>query len=1574
MKKFTQNFLHFLRIKVAHQKMSRILCSVLVVMIWIFNNNTNAQDADTVMPIALCKDINVNLSSGGGCGGERVLLLWDVINAHTLSLRNAIQAAGYVVTMPAVPEYQWDGANPALDEFAAVIHLNGTTYNDHLPLSGQNALVDFVLNKGKAFIHNEWDANNVDWNTSQITMEPIIIIKRVSATSNFMNYTKVPSAATHPVLSGLPESFSFYAGANIGPIRPYATNPATAIMTDQNGSAAVAVRDFGAGRVVGFNHAGNYAGSGCLSDVNVQRLYINALAWATHRGNSCATITASQVNNGSTDNDGIAGITVSPSYFTCADAGPNVVTLTVTDSSGNAASCQAVVMVQDITPPVAHGKNITVSLNSMGTVEIFPYQVNQGSSDECGIAGLALNKTNFSCEDILTNPNPVVLTVTDIHGNASSCTALVTVVDNTPPTVVCQNVFVALDATGNATLSTSQVDNGSSDACGIAGMSLNKTNFSCEDILTNPNPVVLTVTDIHGNVSSCTALVTVVDNTPPTVVCQNVFVALDATGNATLSSSQVDNGSSDACGIAGMSLSKTNFICEDILTNPNPVVLTVTDIHGNASSCTALVTVVDNTPPTVVCQNVFVALDATGNATLSASQVDNGSSDACGISHLAISKTDFSCADMTTNPNPVILTVTDNSNNTATCTALVTVEDHVVPTFTHPADLTVYAGMNCEYDISVNFTGDVTDEWDNCQALQAAYTDAYAEGNCGASQVITRTWSLMDVNGNDALVQQQIITVVDTIAPAFTAPSDFMITSTAYNASGADVALTGDVIDEWDNCSMGLQAVFTDVMVPGSNIITRTWHLADDCGNAAPDQVQVIAITDIRDYVILAKDRVVMKKSTVYSGGVGVKKLGGKIEVRDNSFITASGTYAEGDNIFIDGTSSVVDATYDPALFSWPAFQPMPYIGAQSVHVPNNLTVYLNDTLYKEIVVGTNATVVFTKPVVNIDKKFDIGDGSTIKFEQCGVLRIDDKMILHKNVTINPDTLSVWFFINQVMTVAEGAHVNGFFCLGRYNTPDTIIHDLVIADSKPTNPAVFYGIFMARSVFSGKHTNWYLNTDFDACPAAPAEDNIFICPPDLIICYEDSAFNLLSMMRPHKSPMQITNDQPTIFPVGTVIVTWTVIYENGYVYRCTQKVTRSGKIATDIISEGLFCGGDQVQLTANVTGMPAISYLWSTDETTPSINVAASGDYSVVVTNFWGCYAEDTITVNADTSDLLSAYVMLAKDRIELKKTTVNSGGLGVMKTGDGRVDIKESSLVTATGTFARATQIPVDASSSLAVANNTPSAALLPVFESNPYPGIINVTVPDNATVTLSDSVYRDVKIGKNADVTFGSGIVNIGGCLTIGDGATVHFTPCAKIRIRGAGYPNGITGGQLITVNPEDVPLLIYVQNHVTFKKGAMVWGKLYLGKPAGIDYSLNTEDARTVRPNIFTGVFIAKEIFSAQNSFWNHSTNCGGCAGMKSLAVPEAPVSEVLLQNYPNPFSEITSVMFMLPEVSWVTLTVYDISGKQLGILYEGMADKGREYIVPFDAGNLPAGVYLYRMTTATGVYNGKMILEK
>src|SRR5439155_6748964 len=138
-----------------------------------------------------------------------------------------------------------------------------------------------------------------------------------------------------------------------------------------------------------------------------------------------------------------------------------------------------------------------------------------------------------------------------------TCTGTVTVADPVAPVAVCQDLTVQLDATGHATITPAQIDNGSSDACGIASSSLDKTSFDCTNIGTNA--VTLTVTDNNGNSQTCTATVTVVDSVPPVAVCQDLTVQLDATGHATITPAQINNGSSDACGIANLSLDKTNF-------------------------------------------------------------------------------------------------------------------------------------------------------------------------------------------------------------------------------------------------------------------------------------------------------------------------------------------------------------------------------------------------------------------------------------------------------------------------------------------------------------------------------------------------------------------------------------------------------------------------------------------------------------------------------------------------------------------------------------------------------------------------------------------------------------------------------------------------------------------------------------------------------------------------------------------------------------------------------------------------------------------------------------------------------
>ncbi|WP_337225290.1 hypothetical protein, partial [Proteus terrae] len=77
-------------------------------------------------------------------------------------------------------------------------------------------------------------------------------------------------------------------------------------------------------------------------------------------------------------------------------------------------------------------------------------QVNNGSSDNCSIATIALDKTAFDCSNV--GANTVTLTVTDVNGNSSSATATITVVDNIAPTAVAQNLTIPLNASGTATI------------------------------------------------------------------------------------------------------------------------------------------------------------------------------------------------------------------------------------------------------------------------------------------------------------------------------------------------------------------------------------------------------------------------------------------------------------------------------------------------------------------------------------------------------------------------------------------------------------------------------------------------------------------------------------------------------------------------------------------------------------------------------------------------------------------------------------------------------------------------------------------------------------------------------------------------------------------------------------------------------------------------------------------------------------------------------------------------------------------------------------------------------------------
>jgi hypothetical protein len=81
----------------------------------------------------------------------------------------------------------------------------------------------------------------------------------------------------------------------------------------------------------------------------------------------------------------------------------------------------------------------------------------------------------------------------------------------------------------------------------------------------------------------------------------------------------------------------------------------------------------------------------------------------------------------------------------------------------------------------------------------------------------------------------------------------------------------------------------------------------------------------------------------------------------------------------------------------------------------------------------------------------------------------------------------------------------------------------------------------------------------------------------------------------------------------------------------------------------------------------------------------------------------------------------------------------------------------------------------------------------------------------------------------------------------------------------------------------------------------------------------------------------------------------------------------QNYPNPFNPSTIIPMSIPMESDIHLAVYDLLGREIAVLAQGRYQAG--YVdVRFDAGGLASGVYLYRLTTETGMITRKFTVLK
>jgi glycosidase len=98
-----------------------------------------------------------------------------------------------------------------------------------------------------------------------------------------------------------------------------------------------------------------------------------------------------------------------------------------------------------------------------------------------------------------------------------------------------------------------------------------------------------------------------------------------------------------------------------------------------------------------------------------------------------------------------------------------------------------------------------------------------------------------------------------------------------------------------------------------------------------------------------------------------------------------------------------------------------------------------------------------------------------------------------------------------------------------------------------------------------------------------------------------------------------------------------------------------------------------------------------------------------------------------------------------------------------------------------------------------------------------------------------------------------------------------------------------------------------------------------------------------------------------------------GVDEQVVSNLPNEYKLMQNYPNPFNPTTRIKYQIRETEKVTLKIYDMLGREVKTLVDGMQNSGT-HEVSFNASNLSSGIYFYQLKSANYSDVKKLIILK
>jgi|GEM_PF-576807 len=552
------------------------------------------------------------------------------------------------------------------------------------------------------------------------------------------------------------------------------------------------------------------------------------------------------------DNCGIAGVTndQQSSY----PLGTNLVTWTVTDTSGNTNSCQQRVVVLDAEAPTIswHVTNVIVAADTncqalMPDITGTNYIL---TTDNCGSVTVTQSVATDTVLGLGTNQ--VVLGAFDPAGNAAYCTSFVLVLDQAPPSIECPADLGTTNQPSQCGAVVHYTAPASRDDCSEVMITQLAGLPSGSLFPAGKTTNTFQATDATGNSAADSFVVTVDDAEPPVISWCLTNVALTAGTNCQALMPDITGTNyiltTDNCG----SVTVTQSVATDTVLGlgTNEVVLGAFDPAGNTAYCTNYVLVADDTPPAITWHltNVIVAAGTNCQALMPDITGTNYilTTDNCGS--VTVTQSVATDTVLALGTNEVVLGAFDPAGNAAYCTSFVLVLDQAPPSIECPADLgTTNQPSQC--GAVVHYTAPASR--DDCSEVMITQLAGLPSGSLFPAGKTTNTFQATDATGNSA-ADSFVVTVDDAEPPVIS----WCLTNVALTAGTNCQALMPDItgtnyILTTDNCGSVTvtQSVATDAVLSlGTNEVVL--GAFDPAGNTAYCTNYVLVADDTPPTVI----------------------------------------------------------------------------------------------------------------------------------------------------------------------------------------------------------------------------------------------------------------------------------------------------------------------------------------------------------------------------------------------------------------------------------------------------------------------------------------------------------------------------------------------------------------------------------------------------------------------------------------------------------------------------------------------------------------------------------------------------